>query len=194
MRRERKQKGKQNLFMAWVVVVVLLLVLMAEPVAASNKIIKTGNLIIKGIFKKQSQKAEKQRRVERAKQYQRIRRDRQDWQIDCCELLKERIRNLELTIDDMKKIKDFIDWRLPEQSIFKQRKKPCFKNITQEIGYKIISDELTTFDYQLIFEKIKDPDYRPHWALSIWIALGDYGRETLQPAKYAVPNMLPAGL
>lgn len=169
------------LFVALAIVLsVSVVCLTAAPAEAGTgtKITKIGTYLWKQYVKSKKKEVEKKQKVERAKQYQKFRRDEDDWRLDCCELLKERIRKNELTIEDMIKIRDFIDWRLPKNSIYK-RKQFNWKNITQEVGYKIISDELCEFDLRLIYEKIKNPDYKPHWLLSIWIALGDYGRECM---------------
>ena len=166
----------------------LTVVLTPQAAAAGSKIPKIGKYFWKQYVNRKLKEVKKQQKVERAKQHQKIRRNRDDWQLDCCELLKERIRNKELTIEDMMKIRDFVDWRLPSNSVYKKKKKIQFKNITEEVGRKIISDDLTSFDYELIYEKIKNPDYKPHWALSIWIALGDYGREsTIKPLTFPGP-------
>lgn len=156
-----------------------------------TKITKIGTYLWKQYVKSKKKEVEKKQKVERAKQYQKFRRDEDDWRLDCCELLKERIRNKELTIEDLTKIRDFIDWRLPANSIYK-KKKFNFKNITQEVGYKIISDELCEFDYQLIYEKIKNPDYKPHWLLSILIALNDYGRDCMMSPMMSPIRLSPA--
>ena len=172
--------------------VMLAVVLTPQPVAAGSKIPKIGKYFWKQYVARKTKEVRKKQKVERAKQYQEIRQNRDDWQLDCCELLKERIRSKKLTIEDMVKIRDFVDWRLPK-TFFERKKKPYYKNITEEVGRKIISDELTSFDYELIYEKIKDPNYKPHWALSIWIALGDYGRECiLRPTP--VPGPLGVGM
>lgn len=181
-------KGKGGI----VVAAALAVMLTVSPAIAGGKIDKIGRFFWGEYVKTKLKEVEKKQKSERAKQHQQIRRNRDDWQLDCRELLKERIKNKELTIEDMKKIRDFIDWRLPK-TFFEQRKKPYYKNITEEVGRKIISDELTTFDYQLIHEKIKNPDYKPHWVLSFWIALGDYGRQCMfRPTP--IPGPLGVGM
>lgn len=177
------------------VLVVALILLAATPTdaGAGSKIQRIGKYLINRYVSSKKKEIAKKQKIERAKQHQQFRRDEDDWRLDCCELLKKRIRNKELTIEDLTKIRDFIDWRLPASSIYK-KKKFNFKNITQEVGYKIISDELCEFDYQLIYEKIKNPDYKLHWLLSVWIALGDYGRDCwmspmTQPKAFPAPGL-----
>ena len=170
----------------------LVVMLTPQPATASSKVPKIGKYFWKQYVARKTKEVKKQQKVERAKQHQKIRKNRDDWQLDCCELLKERIGNKELTIDDMTKIRDFVDWRLPK-TFFERKKQPYYKNITEEVGYKVIFDELTSFDYELIYEKIKNPDYKPHWLLSIWISLGDYGREcTIRPTP--IPGPLGVGM
>ena len=99
----------------------LVVMLTPQPATASSKVPKIGKYFWKQYVARKTKEVKKQQKVERAKQHQKIRKNRDDWQLDCCELLKERIGNKELTIDDMTKIRDFVAWRLPKT--FFERKK-----------------------------------------------------------------------
>lgn len=139
----------------------------------------------KEIGAKQKRKQEEYLKIE-------IIKKRKEEREKTCQLLKQKLQQKKLTINDLKKILKIINERLDTPESYTA----SYKSIVEEIGRKLLSNELKIIDYQIIREYIENPNKKEEkdsWWLNFiktfWSSLSDYGWKIMR-----TPTIIPGGI
>jgi hypothetical protein len=98
-------------------------------------------------------------------------KERRKIQKETCQLLKDNLIKRRYKKEDLEDIRDFITSRLP-----KGKKKGPYISIIEEIGYKLIDNDLTIVDYEIIekfIERIARTWSKRPWYEELFYRLGD---------------------
>jgi hypothetical protein len=109
-----------------------------------------------------------------------VRHDRNQIKKEVCKLFKELIIKKKIIREDLELLKEFVDGGLPKN--WKPDKK--YKNITEEVGYKLIDPALTYNDYKYLKDLLNQIwNTRPN-KLDLWSQIRSF-----RIGVFPVPNI-----
>lgn len=108
-------------------------------------------------------------------------KQRRKIQKETCQLLKDNLIKKRYKKEDLEDIRDFITSRLPKQ------KKKHYISIIEEIGYKLIDNDLTIVDYEIIkkfIDKIARSWANRPWWEELFYRLGENKKARTHPGLF----------
>jgi uncharacterized protein YaaW (UPF0174 family) len=146
----------------WLIVEIIFLIIPFSYVdiyASSNKVSKTVNFVKKEILRSYKEKVKKDNI--------KYKKNREKIKNEVCIKFKKKIIDKIIKKEDLELIDSLLDDRLPKDYNERKENKKKYKdrNLTERVGWKLIDDELTIVDYEVILE----------WLERVFRVIGDYG-------------------
>jgi hypothetical protein len=146
----------------WFIVGVFFLIIpfsYVDTFASNGKVSKTVNFVKSEILRSYKQKVNKDK--------VKYKKDREKIKKEVCDKFKNKIIDKIIKKEDLELIDSLLDDRLPIGYNERKENKKKYKdrNLTERVGWKLIDDELTIVDYEVILE----------WLERVFRVIGDYG-------------------